>query len=227
MPSGKPPPCPGDPREYLLVETREGMHWRRKRGTVTPAGLNAGFKASSEITKIVAPACKRIRTALQPYLRGLQPGRLNNRLGTALRHSLSEKGRLDLSCLKGVELQREHPLEAMLTTPYRVSANKDTVRIEIPLEPHMVKPLNRLVTDYYFEAVLLYGEVGKEEALQTRSVESPLYPMGSKTKTTCVLELPLPQREDWCLLLKLSSLEGRELAVHPKHYRMKVVGGGG
>jgi hypothetical protein len=140
------------------------MHWRRRRGTVKPARLNAGFQASSEVTKIVAPACKRIRTALQPYLRGLQPGRLHNRMNTALRRSLSEKGRLALSFLKGIDLQREHPLEGLLRTPYRITLDKDTVRMEIPLEPHTVKPLNRLVTDYYFEAVLLYGEVGKEEA---------------------------------------------------------------
>lgn len=226
MPSRKPPPCPGDPRDYILVTTREGLHWRRRRGTVKPAPLNAGFQASKEATKLVAPACKQIRTALEPYLRGLQPGRLNNRMGTALRHSLAENGRLELSCLKGVELQREHPLEAMLTAAYRIRVDKDTVRMEIPIEPHTVTPLNRLVTDYYFEAVLLYGEVGKEEALQTRSVESPLYPIGSNTKATCVLELPIPRKQDWCLLLKLSCLEGRELAVHTKHYRMKVVEGG-
>ena len=208
------------------MKTREGWHWRRRRGTVTPAGLNAGFQASAEVTKRVAPACKRIHTALEPYLRGLQPGRLNNRLGNALRRSLAEKGRLELSCLRGVELQREHPLEAMLSAAYRIRVDRDMVRVEIPLEPHTVKPLNRLVTDYYFEAVLLYGEVDQGEALQTRSVESPLYPMGSKTKTTCVLELPLPHQQDWCLLLKLSCLEGRELAVHPKHYRMKVVASG-
>ena len=203
------------------------MHWRRRRGSVTPARLNAGFRASAEVTKIVAPACKKICTALEPYLRGLQPGRLHNRLNQALRRSLAEKGRLVLSYLKGIELQREHPLEGMLKAPYHMSLDRDRVRIEIPIEPHTVKPLSSLVTDYYFEAVLLQGELDGDGALQTQSVESPLYPVGGKTKTRCVLELPLLPKQDWCLLVKLSCLEGRELAAHPRHYRMKVVAGGG
>ena len=111
------------------------MHWRRRRGTVKPARLNAGFKASSEVTKVVAPACKRIRTALESYLRGLQPGRLHNRMGKVLRRCLSEKGRLALSYLKGMELQREHPLDAMLRAPYRISVDEDTCAWKFRLNP--------------------------------------------------------------------------------------------
>jgi hypothetical protein len=218
------PPCPGDPKDYVLVKTREGMHWRRKRGTVKPAGLNAGFQASSEATKVVAPASKKILAALQPYLRGLNSGRLNNRIGNALRRSLKEKNGLELSYLKGIELQREHPLEEMLQVDYHVFIDQKTVRIEVPVGPGTVKSFNHLVSDYYFEAVLLYGDPSGEKALKTDSVESPLYPIDGKTGTKCVLELSLPEKEGWCLLLKINSLEGHEMAVHPKHYRMKVIG---
>jgi hypothetical protein len=186
--------------------------------------LNAGFSASVEATKIVAPACKRILTALQPYLRGLDTGRLNNRLSNPLRQSLAQKKRLELSYLKGIELQRDHPLEDMLKVPYKIIIDKKNVSIEIAIEKDTVKPFNRLVSDYYFEAVLLYGDVNKAKALKTETVESALYPIYSKAKTKCVLSVSLPKKEDWCLLLKLSSLEGNEMAVHPKHYRMKVVG---
>lgn len=218
------PPCPGDPKDHVLVKSREGMHWRRKRGTVKPAGLNAGFQASSEATKMIAPASKRILAALQPYLGGLDKGRLNNRIGNALRRSLKENNRLELSYLKGIELQREHPLAEMVQVDYLVFIDQKTVRIEIPVEPGTVKPFNRLVSDYYFEAILLYGDPGKEKALKTDSAESPLYPIDGEIRTKCVLTLSIPEKEDWCLLLKLSSLEGREMAVHPRHYRMKVVG---
>ena len=224
MPSKKTPPCPGDPTDYMLVKNREGMHWRRKRGTVTPAKLNAGFKASAEATKIIAPACKRILTALRPFLSGLDTGRLNNRFSNALRRSLTQTKRLELSYLKGVELQRDHPLEEMLRGSYKIFIDRGTVRIEMAIEKDTIKPLNRLVSDYYFEAVLLHGDVNKEKALKTETVESALYPIHSKAKNNCVLSLSLPKKEDWCLLLKLSSLEGNEMAVHPKHYRMKVVG---
>jgi hypothetical protein len=52
-----------------------------------------------------------------------------------------------------------------------------------------------------------------------------LYRYFGKQEGVCLLWLPLPQ-EDWCLFLKVSSLEGKELAVHTKHYRMKVVAAG-
>ncbi len=43
----------------------------------------------------------------------------------------------------------------------------------------------------------------------------------------CALELDLPKEGEWCLVLKVSSLEDKELAKHTKHYRGKVVEGSG
>ena len=225
MASKKTPPCPGNPEDYVLVKTREGMFWRRRRGSIKPAKLNTGFRKAVETTKIIAPAAKRIITALQPYLRGLRTGRINIRVGNALRRSLKEKNRLLLSYLKGVEVQAEYPLDELLTRPYNVYEKAKILHIEIPIEPTTVRPLNRLVTHYYFEAVLLYGAINKERELKTACVESPLYSLNNKAKTVCVLELPLPEKDDWCVLLKLSFLEGNELAVHTKHYRTKVIEG--
>jgi hypothetical protein len=90
-----------------------------------------------------------------------------------------------------------------------------------------MKAQNRLATEFYFELVLLYGDANEEWGLRTENVESQLYVYGEKTKKVCVLELDLPEQEDWCVILKVSSLEGNQLAVHPMHYRMRVVEGGG
>lgn len=222
MRSKKNPPCPGNPEDYVLVQTKEGVFWRRKRGSLKPVSLNRGFQRAVEATKITAPAAKRIITALQPYLSGLHTGRLNIRISNALRTSLKETGELKLSYLKGIEMQAEHALEQMLYT-YKTGVDDKAIHIEIPVEKGVVKAQNRLATHYYFEAVLVYGDVNKEKGLSVKDAESPLYPVNSKTKTTCVLSLPLPAKGDWMAVLKLSCLEGNEMAAHTKHYRMKVV----
>jgi hypothetical protein len=222
--SRKTPPCPGNPEDYVLVKSKEGLHWRKKRGTVKPAQLNTAFEANASAMKIVSPAAKQIAGALRHYLHGISTGRLNVRIGNALRRSLKEQKQLRLCYLKGIELQAEHPMDDMLTTRYNVFVQPKTVRVEITIARDSIKPLNKLTTHYYFEAVLLYGDINKEKGLKTESIESPLYAVGDKAKTVCVLKLDLPKKEDWCLILKLSSLEGNELAGHTKHYRMKVVG---
>lgn len=188
--------------------------------------MNAAYRNSSELTKIISPAAKRIRAALEPHTRNITTGRLNIRICSALRRSFKEKNRLQLAYLKGMELQREHPLEEMLVSGYCVSADEQNIEIKIPIEEGSVKTFNRLVTHYYFEAVLLHGDPGMERGLKTIRVESALYPYHSERESVCLLTLALPEAEDWCLVLKLSSLEGNELAAHTKHYRMKVIAAG-
>lgn len=129
---------------------------------------------------------------------------------------------MQLKCLKGMECQRDWPLDGLLQGDYRVTVNEKNIKIEIPVGNRSMKAQNTLVRDYYFEAVLLYGDVGKEKGLDTMSTESKLYPYYGEEECVCILSLPLPQG-DWCLFLKVSSLEEKELAVHTKHYRMKVV----
>jgi hypothetical protein len=81
----KRPPCPGDYRDYVWFESKERPHWRRKGGSHRHALLNAGWQESSERTKIISPAARKVRRAIEPYLRGITSGRLNNRIGTAFR----------------------------------------------------------------------------------------------------------------------------------------------
>jgi hypothetical protein len=221
------PPCPGNPEDYVFVKTKEGEFWRRKRGTVKPAVLNSAWQASSEATRIVAPAAKRVINALRPYLHGIYTGRLNTRIGKAFRKSLKEGKGLSLEYLKGLELQDHHPLDRTVTGLLKIVKGPDSVRLEILTGKGSVVALNPLVTDYWFEAVILYGDAGEEGGLRTGSVESQLYAYKDGNEGLCVLELDVPEKGDWCVLLKMSSLEGNEMAIHPRHYRMKVVEGRG
>ena len=217
------PPCPGHPPDYVWVKSREKPHWRRKRGTVTEASLNSAYQVSNDRTKIVSPAAKRVRNALAPYMLGLTTGRLNVRICNAFRKALKKNGRLGFACLRGMEMQRDYPLNSMLICNYQVVVGEKNLRIEIPIDWSSVKPFNNLVTNYYFEAIVLWGDVNSGERFKTDSVESALYSIRTEKKSVCVLELEKPV-EDWCLLLKVTSHEGDQMAAHTKHYRMKVVG---
>jgi hypothetical protein len=225
--SSRVPPCPGNPEDYVLVQSKEGVHWRKKRGTVRPARLNPAFLGNAHAMAIVSPAAKRVIAAMRPFLRGISRGRLNARIANAFRRSLKEKGCLQVSYLKGLEFQADHPMDGLVKSQYSVSVGSGSVRVEIPIDHIHMKAQNPLATEYYFELVLLYGDANEDWGLRTESVESPLYVYGDRTKRVCVLELDLPEQEDWCVILKVSSLEGNQLAVHPMHYRMRVVEGEG
>ena len=64
----------------------------------------------------------------------------------------------------------------------------------------------------------------QKNGLRTDSIESKLYAFGEEPIEICELRLPLPEDDvQWIVLIKVSCLEGNEMAVHPKHYGMKVM----
>jgi hypothetical protein len=217
------PPCP-DPATYILVKTKEGNFWRRKRGTVTKAALNTAFKANSRAQQVVMPAASRILRKLEPHTRSLSMGRITIKMAGKLLKKYKEKGYIHFAALEGMELQEEYPLDRLLQADYSIKEKNGELIITIDLKKGMVKPQNALVTEYYFEAIVLYGNALKEKGLRIHSVESPLFSFRKKTVTICELRIDMPPAgKPWLLLLKVNCLEGNELAHHHKNYAMKVV----
>lgn len=213
-----------DPQLYILVRTKEGSYYRRRRGQVKPASLNASCQLRSDGLSLSSPAAKRLRDCLQDVFRGLDVGRAHARLGARLKKAFLEKGRFDFSYLAGYDFQKEHPMDSLLKASYTVHIIDGMVQVELPLYPGAVKPKSSLVSDYYFELVVVWGDLSTAGALRINSVHSALYPAGAAGERYCELRLPLPASgEPWMLLLKISCLEGNELAHHPRHYGMKVV----
>src|SRR5207244_606430 len=103
-----------DPEKYILVNTKERSFWRRKRGTVTPAALNAAFAKNASNSKVASPAAKRIVQKLRPMLQGLDTGRLTARLAGRLIKAINEKGQPDFSFLRNFEIQPKPPLDSLL-----------------------------------------------------------------------------------------------------------------
>jgi hypothetical protein len=217
------PPCP-DPERYTVAEDKDGYYWRLRRGCGKPAVLNASFARNAALTGPTNKAAARILAALEPFLTGIRTNALSGRIGGLLKKAINKNGGADFSFFESFEFQQEHPLEQLLKTAVVVTVQDGMVRLCIALDETAVKAQNSLATDFYMEAVLLCGDALAENGLRTDSRESPLYAFGRLSKGECRLELELPQEPaPWMVLLKVSCLEGNELAVHPKHYGMRVV----
>jgi hypothetical protein len=222
---GKKPPSP-DPGSYTWIATKEGGYWRKKRGTTKAATLNQSFKQGSSRMKLSAPAASRIVQKLRPYLKGLQPGRLTTRISGELRKGLKEADGVSLVSLKSIDLQPEYPFGDLLQAEVNIEQTAHELILAIPIAEHTIRRLNNLVTNYYFELVLLYGDANKEYGLRIESEDSETYEIEKDYPADCKLRAVLPE-QPWIALLKVNCIEGNELAGSPKLYGMKVVEGGG
>jgi hypothetical protein len=219
------PPCPGDPTKYIWVQTREGGHWQQKRGTVKPAKLNEQFAASAAQIKITAPAASRMVRMLRRNLAGLDTGRITSRLSGRLRKALNESGTLHYAYLKDFDLQPRHQLQSLLDAPYKAVVQDNELVVTIPIDKYTVNQHSKLVTNYYFELVMLSGNPSNDYGVRVVEEASEVFPIKSARKEGCTLRLPIPD-EQWVAFLKVSCIEENEMAAAPRNYGMKVVGVG-
>ena len=213
---------------YVWVQTKEGGYWRIKRGSYRPALLNEAYQKGIYAMKISAPAASRIVRRLQPYLNRLDTGRLTVRISARLRKALKEKGSLCLTYLKGMDMQPAFHIEKLLNVSVNVKQDAQELSLNLPVNEFTIERLNGIVTAYYFELILLWGDAGSDMGLRVEEVDSPVYLMEEDYKTECRLSLVLPpEGQSWIALLKVSCIEGKELAMHPRMYGMKVIAVGG
>jgi hypothetical protein len=221
---GKRPPNP-DPGSYVWIETRDGGYWRRKRGTVKKAKPNRAFRESGDRMKQSAPATSRILKKLKPYMNGLDIGRLNAHISGLLRTSMTDTGKLSLACLDQLDFQRNQPIEWLLQVIPDIAITAHELIVSIPIVEYTLKRLNTLVTNYYFELILLFGDAGTDNGLRTESEESDVYEIAKDYKLMLTLRLVLPEKP-WIALLKVNSIEENEHAKLWRLYGMKVIGAG-
>jgi hypothetical protein len=222
--SGRTPPCPGNPEDYTWVNSREGGHWRRNRGSVKPARLNTSFKNNVKLNKIVSPIASTIKKRLMPFLEGLETGRFVANVSGLLRKEYYKSGKLDFLGLIDYDIQPYHKLQKLLRYAYTVEVKNNEVIIEIPVGEGTVPKGNSQMTGYIYEGILMYGDVTKPKSLRTDSETSPIYEFRLKTNTTCRLSLILPSgKVSWMVMLKLSCVYGKERADYKKYHGMKVV----
>jgi hypothetical protein len=218
-------PYCAEPDQHVFVQTRDGIHWRKKR---RKGKLNDSLATNVDLSKISGPAARKVINKLRPYFNGLEPGRITLRIINSLKKGLKEHKRIDLSSLLAMEIQRDHSLDQLLIGRYSIEKNKENLSISIAITKDTIKRYNRLVTHYFFEGVIISGNAGIENGLSVADMESGVYSFELQAKEHCVINLPLPEDGiPWMALLKVSCMEGNEMAVHPRHYGMKVVAVGG
>ncbi len=220
----KRPECPGNREDYVWVTSRKknGGHWRRKRGTVKKAALNPVFAKNAGSTGITNEAASRVVNMLQPNLQGIKKSDFYTRLAGKFKKAYTRSGEIDFSLTKDMDLQEEYPIEKLLIGWYRIERAIDHISLRIPIDQYTVKKHSELVTNYYFDLLMLYGDAGMDGGLRLDSTSSTVYPIGSGKGDDCVLELGIPDAP-WMLVLKVSCIEENELAYSSRNYGMKVV----
>lgn len=216
------PPCP-DPERYILVQTKEGCFWRLKRGYGTkPATLNEGFARSANAMSITAPAAKRIVHKLRPYLDRMVTGRITVQFSGLLRKHLNKAGVLGYDDFIGFDFQREYPMEKLLVAQVGVERTEDEVGVYIPITHYTVKQHSRLVTNYFFELIVVSGDCTIDNGLRVECVSSEVFAIGETRNNKCSLSLSLIRKPGFAVL-KVSCIEGNEMALSPRNYGMKIV----
>lgn len=206
-----------DPLHYIIVHTKEGDVLRRKR--IDPF-INGALREMAAET--CSGAARQILQKLKPFTEKMS-GRMNVRLSGKLRSANRQSGSYNYSLLQGFELQKEHPLDALYCGQYSVRKDKRTIFIDVPVNDTCMKAHNPLVTQYYFEAVALFGDAMLPGNLRVEDDKSPLFDFEKTTKTTVSFSFVLPAKTPYLIWLKAGCMEGSEAAQHPMHYGMKVV----
>jgi hypothetical protein len=216
------PPCP-DPDRYVLVRTREGNFWRRKRGTgKKEATLNEAFRNNSRGMAITAPAAKRIVDQLRPFLDSVYAGRITVRISGLLRKQLNRSGTVGYTYVKNFDLLRDRPVDELLGVPVRVNCENDVLEVHIPVNANTITRNDSLVKGYSFELILLSGDCTVENDLRIESKVSDVFGINDVGEYRCSLRMDSPGKP-WFTILKLCCLKGDEKKLCSENYGMKVV----
>jgi hypothetical protein len=218
------PPPPVNDGSYILVNAKEGPHWRKRRGSYKEAVLNESFSKNAEATAIVSPATKRLAAKLQPWLANLQTRRLVANVSALLRQALADNHELNYSVLKGYDFQPDFPFFRLFTGSCGVQLHGDEILINIPIDERTIERKNRLVDGYYFEAILLHGDLQKNNSLRVETETSPVYPISERFKAEWNTTMILPaKKRPWMFMMRVACQEEGKPACHPRHYAMQVM----
>lgn len=100
-----------------------------------------------------------------------------------LRTVIQNSGSLLLDCLDGFDFQPEYPFSGLLGTDIDIQRTRHELIVTIPVNDVTIERTNTLITNYYFELILLYGDAATENGLRTESTDSEIIQLKQATKT--------------------------------------------
>jgi hypothetical protein len=216
------PPCP-DWNKYIMVHTREGYYWRKKRGADHKVEINSELSANAEAIRITTPLVRQFLNSISHHLKRHYGERMFLRMNHAFKKCLKKNGRVDYSATKDFVFYPRNPFPHQIAGSCSTRLNADKTRLQVEIKPFDIPPQNGLVTEYYFQLILVTGDPNEENRLEVETMESPLFPYGQDRTNTVSFETDLPEDKPWLAMIKLNSLEMNELAVHARHYGLVVV----
>lgn len=144
-----------DPSRFEDVRTKAG--WYRRRIRKKGSEINAVLQKNADRMGDTLKAAKRIIDRLEPWVRGLELATLRMKISAKLRQRMTAEGKTDFLFMKDMDIQPWRTLGALLRAPYNVRVSKDEVVIKIDLRGQNLELKQSIATDFYFEAVILWG----------------------------------------------------------------------
>lgn len=219
----KPPPCP-DPDKYALVRGKNGYFWRRNRGTVKPAVLNAVLKRSASLTGPSNRAAKQMMTLLAAFTQEMALGTSVTRVAGAFKKSYLQTGKMDFRFLEQLKFQENHPIYKFYTGYISAKVKESSIHLDIEVGDRFIKRHTRSATGYQLKAILLYGDPSKERGIKIETDESHTYLFGDVERATCKLSFVLPSRNrPWIVLLHIGCTMDKHGDAGPKYQALVVV----
>ena len=210
-----------DPSKYEDIHTNAGWYRRKKRAR--GSNINAIFKKNAANLPHTLAAADYILSRLEPWLRGLELWTLRMKLSGALLKSINQTNKAGFKFMKGLDIQPYRKMQSLLHAKYSTILKKNKIIITIELGAKTIDLHNSIATDFYFDAVILWGDPVKQK-LKIESAESLVYPIENTPNEKCEIKLNLPENNNpWILFLKVSCIEGNEYARSSRHYAMKVI----
>jgi hypothetical protein len=228
--NGRPIPAYDSDKKVLCRSSKGWYYLRNKKPTGKDAVLNETFKKNKNCLKVCAPAAARIRQKLEPWMHDLKYGNTYTILLKGLMKSYKENGgkKIDYSHFLKADLFKDYTLEKLMAVRHTVNVKKNSVGVSIPINKNTVLRKNNVVSQYYFELILLWGDPipsnALKGALRVDDVRSENYRYETPAAPKCALEIVLPTRKaPWMCILRVGSIEMKQPAAHMKNYAMHVV----
>lgn len=219
------PPCPGDPKDYILVRGKYRYYWRLKRGTLKPALLNEVLTRSAANTSTSNRAAKQMMSLLSVFTQQMELGATITLIAGAFKRAYL-KERMDFRFMHEIEFQENYPVHKLfkgLVTP-KIDRGSIHLRFDAGIS---VRRLSPHAESYRFTAILLYGDPAKDRGIKIETEESPTYSFDNKKPIDCELSLTLPARNrPWMVLMHISCKLIRGMYTGPRYFAMWVVEAG-